>query len=79
MFKVSTSCLFLTGVRWQQDVMGASGGSDRTVMDPQGVRGVLQGTGRGQETVIGVNGVLGDTEMRLTVDHRHCEVLSDGG
>lgn len=59
--------------------MGASGGSDGTVMDPQGVRGVLQGIGRNQETVIGVKGVLGDTEVRLTVDHRHCEVLSDGG
>lgn len=26
MFKVSTTCLLLTGVRWEQDVMGAGEG-----------------------------------------------------
>jgi len=41
MFKVSTTCLLLTSVRWEQDVMGAYGGSEGMVMDPQGVRVIL--------------------------------------
>lgn len=37
MFKVSTTCLLLTSMWWEQDVMGACGGSEGMVMDPQGI------------------------------------------
>lgn len=38
MFKVSTVCLLLTSIWWEQDVMGAVGVSEGMVMDPEGVK-----------------------------------------
>lgn len=41
MFKVSMTCLPLTSVLWEQDVMEVGGGFEGMVTDPQGVKVIL--------------------------------------